>query len=222
MTSLESLRSHFLSEVYEDYREKTIIDPTQKIITRDANAKIKRLVFHCADEEGWPPERLSSFFVYERRFPICAYHYYVTSKVVWHMVGENLVTYHAAPHNSDTVSFSIDYFATRDDINKVALRPELYENAIRTAAFLCMKFHVLPKNVFGHRELFGTGWIKGKNDQPILRKTCPGLAINLDVFRLEVGRRVQNGLNHLYNAGLTVDGVVGPKTVAAYGLLEKY
>ena len=228
MVTLDQLRNHFLVESgFEDFRSQTIVDPKQKIITRDSSKCIKEIVFHCADEEGWSPLRLSQFFVYERKFPICAYHYYVTDTNVWHMVGENILTYHAAPYNSDSVAFSIDYFATRDDKLNIAIKPALMENAIRTAAFLCMKFRVLPKDLHGHRELWQTGWIgKDAQDHPILRKTCPGLAIDLDQFRLEVGRRIQNAINQLYGSEikglLAVDGIVGPKTIAAYEFLERY
>lgn len=222
---LPELTNHFLSEVYSDYREKTVVDPKQRIVTRDASNSIKMIVFHCADEEGWSPDRLSNFFVYERKFPICAYHYYVTGNKVWHMVGENILTYHAAPYNKDSVAFSIEYFASRDDKLNMKLRPELYENAIRTAAFLCMKFKVLPikGKLVGHRELFGTGWVKDKNDQPILRKTCPGLAVDLDTFRYEVAKRIQNALNHFgATPALAVDGVFGPKTIQVFNNLPKF
>ena len=198
---------------YKDFRQFTVRNPDLKIKTRDVsvNSVIKRIVFHCTDADGWTPDRLSKFFVEERKFPICGYHYYVQADTVWQMVGENVITYHAAHHNSDTVSFSIDYNPTRDEKLNIALNPKVYENAIKVATYLCLKFRVTPDNIFGHRELPFTGYqvMADKNDHTHLLKTCPGLKINLNQFRMEVTKSVQKVLS------LVEDGVSGPKTVYA-------
>jgi hypothetical protein len=220
MRTLEELKFDCrLGDLYFDYRSMTMVNPKSKILTRDTTkGVIQKVVFHCTDADGWKPERLSQFFVTERRFPVCAYHYYVMDQKVYHMVGENIITYHAAPYNSNGVAFSIDYFPSRDEASNIKIHPDVYENGLRTATFLCLKFKVLPIEgcLVGHRELFGTGWLKSKTGDHILRKTCPGLAINLYSFRQEVTRRCQEIL------GLTVDGIVGPKTKQAFLQLPVY
>ena len=60
-----------------DFRSFTLVDPNKPIKTRVAGEKVKRIVFHCTDANGWTADRLSRFFVEERGFPICGYHYYV-------------------------------------------------------------------------------------------------------------------------------------------------
>ena len=209
-----------LSDVFFDFRDKTSVNPKQKIPTRDfsTTGKIKKIVFHCTDADGWTPARLSDFFLAERQFPISAYHYYVTGPKVYHMVGDGIVTYHAAPYNTEGIAFSIDYFASRDEQLNIKPHPDVYENALRTATMLCLKYQILPIEgcLVGHRELFGTGWFQSKTGDHILRKTCPGLAINLSASRYEVGRRCQQILS------LIVDGVIGPKTQQAFTQLPRY
>ena len=196
---------------YVDFRSSTKVDPHQTIRTRDVSSSdsvIKRVVFHCTDAPSWSPERLSQFFVDERGWPICGYHYYVMAEQIYHMVGENLITYHAAPWNSGSVAFSIDYFPTRDEKLNIAVNPDVIQNALITAATLCLKFKVSPDMLFGHRELKFTGWFPG-NKNRILRKECPGMAIDLDDFRYKVARIMQE---HLM---VVVDGVFGPKSLKA-------
>jgi hypothetical protein len=217
--SLNGLQSAVgMVDLYQDFRPQTMVNPKQKILTRNASTSIKRLVFHCADEEKWSPDRLSQFFVTERGFPICAYHYYITPEAIFHMVGENVITYHAAPYNSDSVAFSIAFFASRDEKLNVAVNPKLIENATKIATFLCLKYRILPidGSLVGHRELFGTGWFKDNQDHHVLRKTCPGLTIDLDHFRYQVARECQRIL------GVTVDGIIGPKSREVFKTLSVF
>jgi|SRR5882672_1044468 len=193
-----------------DFRSFTLVDPKQKIITRDVSqAKtIQRIVFHCTDASGWSPDKLSHFFVEEKGYPICGYHYYVTGQAVYHMVGENILTYHAAPFNKSSVAFSIDYHASHDEPLHIAIDPAVMKNAYAMATHLCLKFKVPPSMLVGHRELPMTGFFM-KQDHKVLRKICPGMAIDLDIFRFEVTKYMQEALN------VVQDGVFGPKTLQA-------
>jgi hypothetical protein len=195
-----------------DYRHRTKVNNTMKIPLRNVSTTncIDKIVFHCTDAPSWSPDRLSSFFVDEKEFPICSYHYYVMKEYIYHMVGENVITYHAAPWNSKSVSFSIDYFATEFEKMKVAPDMDIMQNAINTATYLCFKFRIT--NIVGHRELQNTGWFFDKQDHKVLRKTCPGLMINLDEFRSDVIRQIQRLANVNFNATLAEDGIAGPAT----------
>lgn len=220
---LTVLRNHLIGDLYVDNRPNLIIDPHKKILLREATPeKIRMVAMHCTDAEGWSPERLASFHVFERGFPTCGYHYYVTVEKIYHMVGENIITYHAAPFNSRSVAFSIDYYATRDDKLKIRIRQELLENSARLGAYLCLKYKVSPPKTmfalgdagfYGHRELPGTGFFRDKNDEIRLRKTCPGMAVDLDLMRYSVTKKIQEAVNQILNEKkLIVDGVYGPQT----------
>jgi hypothetical protein len=130
------------------------------------------------------------------------------------MVGDNIISYHVAWYNSTSVGFSIDYNPTIADRLNQDVHPIIFNNAKYLAAYLCLKFRLAPINgvLVGHRELFGTGWIKDKQDKPTLRKTCPGLRINLNAFRYDVARLVQEWIKVNTSIEIVVDGVWGPKS----------
>lgn len=230
--SLELLRGITLGESYFDFRDRTIVNHDAKIPIRIATiGTIKKLVFHCDDATNWTPDRLSSFFVNERKFPICGYHYYIDQNKIYHMVGENIVTYHCAPFNTESVGFSINYFASHDEPLKIPLDVNIYQNAIRTAIYLCLKFKIPPldDSLVGHRELPHTGFkvvfdkLTGKpnlSDKTQLIKTCPGLAINLNLFRQNVCKGIQSVLKQqLELSDFAIDGIFGPKSKQMFNLL---
>jgi len=208
--------SDLLSDVlpkYTDYRSQTLYNKEMSIKTRSLS-KVDMLVFHSADEDNWSPERLSRFFIEERKFPTCGYHYYIMEDKIYHMVDENLITYHASMYNSNSVGFSIAYSPDIAKRFNQVLNPVLYQNAVDTAAFLCIKLGIEPTTTWlvGHRELWGTGWInKDKQGHPNLRKTCPGLDILLNTFRYDVVRKIQEIMN-LFKIPTTVDGIYGPQS----------
>ncbi len=229
--SVELLKQLTLDDKYFDYRDRTLVNHNMTIPTRDATiGRISKIVFHCDDATSWTPDRLSRFFVDERKFPICGYHYYVSDKI-YHMVDENIVTYHCAPFNTQSVGFSIDYYASHDEPLHIPLNPEVYDKAAGIATYLCLKFKVLPlvDSLVGHRELPYTGFkvmidkLTGKpnlSDKTNLIKTCPGLAINLNKFRQDVARRVQIVLKQqLELVDFPIDGIFGPKSKNMFNLL---
>ena len=217
----DSLRNKILGDLYHDYRNFTLRNPKISVGTRDTKT-IRRVIFHCTDAPGWTPERLSRFFIDERGFSICSYHYYVQAEKVYHMVGDSIVTPHAAPYNTSSIAFSIDYYASSYEKLKIPLDQRVYQNAIKTATYLCLLFQIIPNrdSLRGHRELPDTGFFWNKEqDIKILRKTCPGMAIDLDKFRYEVARSMQETMNKIAIKQLAVDGVFGPKSQAVMAAL---
>ena len=204
---------NILDKELVDLRATNKINSSMKILTRTSD-KIKRIVFHCTDADGWSPERLNRFFLEERKFPTCGYHYYVTKDIVYQMVSPLVIAYHASGHNSDSVSFSIDFPASYYEKNKIPLNPELYLMAINVCSHLCLEHKIYPTKdtVLGHRELFGSGflWANADHTKRELMKTCPGLTINLDDFRVAVIKRLQK------HFGILEDGIFGPKTKQAF------
>jgi hypothetical protein len=79
---------------------------------------------------------------------------------------------------------------------------------------LCLRLGLSPDSVVGHRELKGTGWFWFKGSKK-LRKTCPGMQVNLDILRVHVAKYMQLVLKGkgLYRA--TIDGLWGPRSKAA-------
>lgn len=55
--------------------------------------------------------------------------------------------------------------------------PEQWEKGLELVAWLCLRFVIPAKNIFGHREF----------DQ---KKTCPGRAFDLDRFRAELRKEM--------------------------------
>lgn len=200
-----------------DWRDHTIVDPKQRVPFRDSGkpGAIKRIVIHSTDADGWSPERLSRFFVEERGFPICGYHYYVTKSTIYHMVGDGLVGYHAAGYSSTSIGISMDFAPTKMEKLNVSVDPETYESCKKMAALVAMKYGIHPDNIVFHRELFGTGFFLDKNDRPHLRKICPGLSLEPKEFRFDVVKIMQTTYNAMLLDGetpLAVDGVFGNKT----------
>ena len=79
---------------------------------------------------------------------------------------------------------------------------------------LCLDFNLTPDKVVGHRELKGTGWVMFKGSKT-LRKTCPGINVDLELMRYDISRYMQIvlGTNGFYTAA--VDGIFGPKSKEA-------
>jgi hypothetical protein len=67
----------------------------------------------------------------------------------------------------------------------------------------------------GHRELKGTGWTMFKGSKR-LRKTCPGIKVDLDKVRRSVARFMQIvlGADGFYTG--KVDGLFGPRSKKAF------
>ena len=82
----------------------------------------------------------------------------------------------------------------------------------------------IPDSVVGHRELKGTGWVLFKGSKK-LRKTCPGIHVDLDLLRTNVSKYMQIvlGINDFYHG--SIDGIFGPnsnKALTLYKTSEKF
>ena len=201
-------RGELIGSLCQDFRSFTLVNPKKKVPFRDVTSGvIDMIVVHCTDATNWSPEQLGNFFVQERGFPICGYHYYVRSEAVYQMTGENVLGYHAAGYNTRSIGISMDFAPTKMEPLNIAIDPIVFENCQKMVTYLALKYRVPPKMVKFHRELFGTGWIRDKNDKPALRKTCPGMSLDPDVFRYSIARRMQTAWNL---PGVAVDGLFGP------------
>jgi hypothetical protein len=86
---------------------------------------------------------------------------------------------------------------------------------------LCLLFGLTPDRVFGHRELKGTGWFLNSQGSKRLRKTCPGLQIDLDLLRHNVAEYMQILLKIKGYYKGEVDGDFGTNSKKALALYCK-
>lgn len=218
MAQVNELGRTILKEQLFDFRNYALRHPTKHPLVRDTSisGKIDTIVFHCTDAIGWKPEKLVRFFIEEKDYPTCGYHFYLYENKIFYVVDTNIITYHASIWNKQSVGFSIDYSASINEKLHIAPDNEVMVNAILLSAYLCIRYRLNPnKAIKGHRELYLTGWFKNKQDQVVLRKTCPGLTINLDTFRYHVIVKIQDILCEYFGYQMPIDGIIGPKTLDA-------
>jgi len=205
-----------------DVRKKLPKHPSKKYKRRPLK-KIKRIVVHCDDLGAtvWDVARydIKPNHLSKTGAPGITYHYFIHKDGnVFYCQDEKVVTWHVANFNSTSVGVCLSYKATGNDNPPT---PEQDESLIYLLAKLCLSLGIQPTHVVGHRELPGTGYVI-RNGKKVLRKTCPGLAIDLAVVRFLVAIKIQTILKvfGLYDA--EVDGIWGPKSFKAFSDFIKY
>lgn len=198
--------------------------PTRRYKNRRLK-EIKGLVLHCTDNT-WTVEELArrditpgkSNPVSSKGCPECTYHYFIDHDgTIYHTVNMSKIVWHAAGYNSKTAAVVIRYIATN---NPNPPGRKQMTSVYRLLTKLALMLRVVPDSLHirGHRELRGTGYLI-RNGHKRLKKTCPGLLINLDTVRVKVAKLMQLELKRksLYKGG--IDGIFGPNSMAA---LDKY
>lgn len=197
------------------------VNKTKKPTIRKLNA-IKKIVVHCTDDTLKPLE-LARYDVGPNHIsstgcPTCTYHYYINQAgEVYQLVDDTTETWHAGGHNSNSVAICLSYKTDPAVENKKKDEPDPANTPsvqMRVAlqdllVVLCKKLAVSPIDIFGHRELFGTGFILLKGHKA-LKKTCPGMTVDLELLRYGVAAELQMELK------VKVDGEWGPKSEKAF------
>lgn len=197
------------------------VHPTKKPDKRKLSS-IQKIVVHTTDWEV-DPVRLAQYDIGPNHIsntgcPTATYHYYINQAgEVSKLVNEDIVTWHAAGHNTNSVAICLAYKTDPQFESGKKKRPD--PTKIPTAEMraalqgllveLCIRLAVSPTQIFGHRELFGTGFIFLKGHKA-LRKTCPGMTIDLGLLRINVIVELQQKI------GVKSDGVWGPKSEVAF------
>lgn len=125
------------------------------------------------------------------------------------------VSWHAGKWNRKSYAVALMYRCTREGSDRHNPPPEKAMLSLQCRlGDLCLKYGLDPDRVKGHRELDGTGWFWYKGSKK-LRKTCPGLRVDMDKLRTNVAKYMQCVLlmKKLYTG--EIDGVWGPKSKAA-------
>lgn len=203
------------------------VHPTKKIPKRSLS-DIKKLVVHCTDWEITPQELvkydLGPNHISSTGCPTITYHYFIARDgTVNRTALPEWITWHAGNYNNSSLAITLAYKtdALFEQGKKVIPNPnniptiQMMESLHPLLALLCKTYGVIPPNIQGHRELFGTGWIFVKEHKQ-LRKSCPGMAVDLDLMRKNVALILQKEMidAKLYSGKL--DGIWGPVSDRAF------
>lgn len=207
-----------------DLRSKMLKNPDPKRVYKKRKiSKISAIVLHCDDWDAdvWtiakydvtphPDHHISPAG--------CAgftYHFFVEKDgSVLYCQDLTDVTWHAGNHNGYTVGICMRYKATGNKNPPLSIQ---LERTTSLMADLCLRLGIDPDLIRGHRELPGTGY-KIVNGKKKLRKTCPGLLVNLDKIRYDVSIKVQKVLKKYGFYTGEIDGIFGKKSERA---LKRY
>lgn len=207
-----------------DIRDKMLKNPDPKRRYKKRKLKkIKKIVFHCDDwdKDLWetayydvtpnPDHHIST-----KGCPGFTYHYFVEKVgTVFYCEDINKITWHAGNHNGKSIGICMRYNATGNS-NPPPEEQLLAAQELMTR--LCLDLGIDPDNIYGHRELYGTGY-KIVNGVKKLKKTCPGMLVSMSKTRYIVSMSVQQVLAGLGHYAGTIDGIFGRKSEAA---LRKY
>jgi len=177
--------------------------------------KIKRIVVHTTD---WAtsPKRIAEYDIEPNHIsktgcPAITYHEMIgVNGEPYKTLSYEEVSWHVGIWNTSSVGIALCYKCTNkkgEDVYKP--KKALLKTLHARCGEMCLKFGLTPDRVVGHRELKGTGWILYKGSKK-LRKTCPGIHMNLREVRKDVARYMQIvlGINGFYTD--VVDGIFGP------------
>jgi len=214
-----------MSQLVSDYTDKLPVHPTKRYKLRKLS-DIKRIVVHTTDAD-WSIETLAKYDINPNHIsssgcPKCTYHEVIMKNgMVYWCVPYEEITWHVGVWNPGSVGVALMYRCS--DLNGkdvYAPREEAVRSLITRCNALCFKFGLSPSSVVGHRELKGTGWLPGKGSR-ILRKTCPGLKLNLDQLRTSIASRMQTVLRLNGYDGIEVDGIWGPISKMAFDIHQR-
>ena len=183
-------------------------------------SKIKRVVVHTTDW-GASAKTIAEYDIKPNHIsdtgcPAITYHELIgISGNPYKTLDYEEISWHAGMWNPGSVAIALAYRCSNkkgEDIYKPK-RKMMTALHVRCGE-LCLDFNLTPDKVVGHRELKGTGWVIFKGSKT-LRKTCPGINVDLELMRYDISRYMQIvlGTNGFYTAA--VDGIFGPKSKEA-------
>ena len=195
-----------------------MIDLWGKLPSRPSDPRIKhrrlkqitKFVVHAIDADNWAPEKLNALctgidatpddFTDDlktmRAEPYCSYHDYIRIDGSWnHLVEYDIVTWHASGHNTSAIGVALEYRPGRG----VLPAHVMMEGLIEYLSIGCYALAISPHEIYGHRELLGTGFVMDGTKKRLL-KECPGMLIDLDRLREDVMIHMGNNFDDLANS----------------------
>lgn len=214
----------------KDIREE-LPKHSNKTYAKRTQDQIKRIVLHCTGPlpNGDNEEIIRKIATYDVNpgnhisdtgCPAYTYHYTIGKRgEIFYTLGLEDISWHCGLWNPGSIGI-VMLFDPKDINNETpSVSPDIeqIDSAVRLSAALCLKLGLKP-NCVGHRELKGTGFTIFKGSRK-LRKTCPGLVVDLDKYRYEVAKHIQRTLllKGFYND--KIDGIFGKKSLDA---LKRY
>lgn len=191
MRSLEDMRLPPIvpTNIYPivDLTKSAPVHPTKKAKTRRLK-DIKRIVWHTTDC-NWSIEKLITYdlgpnHIDKTGCPTCTYNEVVMpdgSLVM--IVPWDIVTWHVGYWNPGSLAIALMYEVKNDTVGP---SPAQYKTICDRTALMLRQLELPIDSVVGHRELKDTGWLPGAKGSRILRKTCPGLALDMDKARWDI------------------------------------
>lgn len=199
-------------------------------------SQIDKIVVHCTDRD-WTIIQLNhydvdGFLKYEdgtieinhvsaSGLPAITYHDVILMDgKLYHTLPYEEVSWHAGGYNTGSIAVALMYRVTDSKTNEDTFAPtSMSLQTLQTyLGKLCLQLGLTPDRVMGHRELFGTGWFHNSQGSKRLRKTCPGLKVDLDLLRINVATYMQLVLKMKGFYSGEIDGDFGPKSKAAMKL----
>jgi hypothetical protein len=179
---------------------------------------IERIVIHCTVADNWTTEQLIDYdlgpnHISSTGLPVASY-----SDIIFkggnidHVVDYTKETWHVGNWNYTSLGIALMFDPGPNDQKKPS--DKMYSAMIHHVSLLAMGLNFTPDKVVGHRELKDTGWII-KDGKKQLRKTCPGLSIDLDIVRQDVAFYMQAMLKSWGFYDDKIDGLFGPKSKLA-------
>lgn len=161
---------------------------------------IKKLVVHTTDgvvtPKGLAKYDIGPNHISSTGCPTITYHYLIRqSGEAFKTADLENVLWHAGNHNPESLAIALVYKqdhsweelavknATIHEASPDNRPSELaYSKLVDLLTALCLEHNLNELDIYGHRELSGTGTIV-VNGELTFRKTCPGMSIDLNVLR---------------------------------------
>ncbi len=178
-----------------DLWNKLPLNPTKKFKTRRL-FQLEYIIVHAISAENWTPQKLNALctgvdatpddFTDDlkdmRNEPTCSYHDYIRADgTLYHIVDYHIRTWHVGNWNTKCIGVALEY---KPKLNK-GPSEAMMATLKNYLAMACLYLSIDPRKIRGHRELEGTGWYLRKGKK-VLRKTCPGMKIDLSLLRDDV------------------------------------
>jgi hypothetical protein len=150
---------------------------------RRAPAGIDTVVLHCTAMPRWNVWDVARYHVGPNHIspdgcPTIGYAYFVEPDgLMYACLSHDVRAWHVGPWNERSIGVCLAY-----DAGPAAPPERQLVAAAELCAMLAGELHLVADRVLGHRELEGTGYTV-ENGNVVLRKECPGLAIDMDRFR---------------------------------------
>ena len=208
-----ALNKTFVARSYSDVRD---IIPRHKTRKWRKRKRLDKIVVHTTASDNQNPVATARYHVKapnhisKKGCPSICYHDFITKEgQVLHCNNYEDITWHTKGWNTTAVGITM---AFKGQDGEPPCNTQ-YLATVEQCVWLCLKFHILPKNVRGHREGPGIA-ILGKG--PVrYKKTCPGMGVDLEELRDFVCRKLQEILREVGLYEGLVDGKFGRKSKKA-------